>query len=393
MSPSPISRSPDLKALLDDGYEIEIKAGHLVIHNVPYVTADKQVKRGKLVSVLDLAGDETIRPSTHIALFAGEFPCDKDGRPLRQLEHQSRQQTIAGDLLIDHSFSNKPKEGYNDYYVKMTTYVAVISGPAEAIDPHATARTYAVIASVDPDAVFHYIDNASSRAGISAIFRKLELPKLAIIGGGGTGAYILDLVAKTPVREIHLYDKDDFLQHNAFRTPGAATIDELKARRKKVHHLADIYSGMHRGIAAHPYDIDASNIHELQDMAFVFVCVDNGAVKRPIVEGLEQMGIPFIDVGMGLELVDEQLRGILRVTLSTERQRDHVHSRGRISFAGSGADDVYSKSIQVADLNALNAALAVIKFKKHFGFYSDLENEHFCTYTLDGNLIHNEDKE
>ena len=250
-----------------------------------------------------------------------------------------------------------------------------------------------MIASDDPDAVFHYINNASSRAGISGISRKLELPKLAIIGDGGTGAYILDLVAKTPAREIHLYDKDDFLQHNAFRTPGAASIDELKARPKKVHHLADIYSRMHRGIVPHPYNIDASNIHELQDMAFVFVCVDNGAAKRPIVEGLEQMGIPFIDVGMGLEPVDEQLSGILRVTLSTAKQRDHVHSKRRISFAGGDVDNVYARNIQVADLNALNAALAVIKFKKHFGFYCDLENEHFCTYTLDGNVIHNEDTE
>ena len=56
-------------------------------------------------------------------------------------------------------------------------------------------------------------------------------------------------------------------------------------------------------------------------------------------------------------------------------------------------DNVYARNIQVADLNALNAALAVIKFKKHFGFYCDLENEHFCTYTLDGNVIHNEDTE
>lgn len=393
MSLSPISLSPDLRALLDDGYEIEIKSGHLVIHNVPYVNADKQVKHGKLFSVLDLAGDKTTRPSTHIALFAGAFPCSKDGQPLRQLEHQSTRQSIADGLVIDHSFSNKPKDGYEDYYVKMTTYIAIISGPAEAIDPNATARTYAVIASDDPEAVFHYVDNASGRAGISAVSRKLGLRKLAIVGCGGTGAYILDLVAKTPAGEVHLFDRDDFLQHNAFRTPGAATIDELKERRKKVNHLADIYSRMHRGIVPHPYDIDTSNIHELRDMAFVFVCVDKGAVKRPIIEGLEQMGIPFIDVGMGLELFDEQLRGILRVTLSTAKHRDHVHSMGRISFASGDVDNAYSKNIQVADLNALNAALAVIKFKKYFGFYSDLENEHFCTYTLDGNVIDNEDKE
>ncbi|WP_318271316.1 ThiF family adenylyltransferase [Sphingobacterium cellulitidis] len=46
---------------------------------------------------------------------------------------------------------------------------------------------------------------------------KLERQKIAIIGLGGTGAYILDMVAKTPVKEIHLFDGDSFDQHNAFR--------------------------------------------------------------------------------------------------------------------------------------------------------------------------------
>ena len=33
---------------------------------------------------------------------------------------------------------------------------------------------------------------------------KLELRKIAILGLGGTGSYVLYFVAKTPVREIHL---------------------------------------------------------------------------------------------------------------------------------------------------------------------------------------------
>jgi tRNA A37 threonylcarbamoyladenosine dehydratase len=35
---------------------------------------------------------------------------------------------------------------------------------------------------------------------------KLEGKKIAIVGVGCTGSYILDLVAKTPVSEIHMYD-------------------------------------------------------------------------------------------------------------------------------------------------------------------------------------------
>ena len=52
----------------------------------------------------------------------------------------------------------------------------------------------------------------------------------------------------------------------------------------------------------------------------------------------------------------------------------------------------YSRNIQVADLNALNAAMAVIKWKKLLGFYHDFECEHFSAYTLDGNRLNNEDR-
>ena len=64
----------------------------------------------------------------------------------------------------------------------------------------------------------------------------------------------------------------------------------------------------------------------------------------------------------------------------------------RIGLSGGAADGLYSRNIQIAELNALNAALAVIKWKKLLGFYRDLEHEHFNTYTLDGNLIINEDQ-
>ena len=42
-------------------------------------------------------------------------------------------------------------------------------------------------------------------------------------------------------------------------------------------------------------------------------------------------------------------------------------------------------------MNALNAVLAVIKWKKLRGFYRDLEREHHCTYTTDGNMLLNGD--
>ena len=392
MSRSPINHSPDLKALADDGYDVAIVSGYLVIRDVPYVNAGRQVKLGILVSTLDLSGDVTTRPSTHVAMFAGEHPCDRNGRELEKIKHGSARQEISDGLAVNHSFSSKPADGYRDYHHKMATYIGIISGPAEAIDPSATARSRRVIESHDPDTVFKYLDTASSRAGIAALSNKLELARIAIVGLGGTGSYILDLVAKTPVREIHVFDGDDFLQHNAFRSPSAPSLEELRAVPKKVRHHARRYSLMRYGIVEHDVDLDEGNVDALEGMDFAFICVDRGEAKRPIVEKLEELGIPFIDVGMGLELVDDRLQGVVRVTASTPDKRDHVRDKKRIGLSGGGADGVYSRNIQIAELNALNAALAVIKWKKLFGFYRDLESEHFSAYTLDGNSIINEDQ-
>lgn len=44
----------------------------------------------------------------------------------------------------------------------------------------------------------------------------------------------LDMISKTCVSEIHLYDKDQFQQHNSFRAPGAASIDDLEKNKQNV---------------------------------------------------------------------------------------------------------------------------------------------------------------
>lgn len=389
MSQEPINLSPDLRRLREEGYDIEIKWGHLLLKDVPYVNANREVKRAILVSSLDLAGDVTILPSTHVAQFTGEYPCHKDGAPIEQIRHVSQDQQLAEGVLIKHSFSSKPAEGYPDYYDKMTTYAAILSGPAEAIDPTATAKTHPIIEANPGNSVFNYEETASGRVGITAVNDKLKGQKIAIVGVGGTGSYVLDLVAKTPVEEIHLIDGDKFDQHNAFRSPGAPSKQELKDRPSKIAYLGAIYSKMRRQIYLHECFLDASNVNLLQGMDFVFICVDRGDVKAIIVEMLEAQGTPFIDVGMGIELVNNMLTGILRTTLSASEKRDHF--RTRVSLTNEGGKDAYTENIQIADLNALNASLAVIKWKKLMGYYADLEREFNSTYEIDGNKLGNED--
>jgi hypothetical protein len=291
--------------------------------------------------------------------------------------------------VVNHSFSNKPPSGYKDYHHKFTRYIEIISNPARSLDPLVKADDFLPVVTVENESVFNYCDTASSRAGITAVADKLAVGNVAIIGVGGTGSYVLDFVAKTPVPEIHLFDRDWLLNHNAFRSPGAPSLAQLGEKPLKVNYFAEIYSRMRRGIVPHAYHIDGANVDELRGMAFVFLCLDRGSDKRQIVEPLTRWGVPFIDVGMGIELVDGKLGGILRVTTVTSEKHDHVPAR--ISFA-EGGDDDYSSNIQIADLNALNAALAVSRWKKHFGFYRDFDKEHHSTYTTDCHMLHGEDK-
>jgi len=392
MSQQLINLSSDLKRLQDDGYDIEIRSNYLLVKNVPYVNSERAVNFGTLVSSLCLAGNVTAKPDTHVALFSGEHPCNKDGSKMVKIAHQSVTKVLDRDFEVHHSFSSKPANGYKDYYDKMTTYSAIISGPAQAIKPDVTARTFPVIESAGAEAVFHYVDTASSRADINVVSRKLESLKIGIVGLGGTGSYVLDLVAKTCVKEIRIFDGDKFLQHNAFRSPGAPSLDDLRKVPLKVDHFKDIYSKMHRNIVSHGCFIDDTRLDLLQGLNFVFVCVDSGVTKRIIFDKLEELGIPFVDVGMGVQMADESLFGILRVTSSTPQQRDHVRTKKRVSFAEDVGHNDYVRNIQIADLNALNASLAVIKWKKVFGYYQDLDKEHHCTYTIDGNMLLNEDR-
>lgn len=392
MSQRLISLNPPLKALRDEGYELGLEGGYLVIHHVPYVTRTREVEYGVLATSLEVSGDVVRGPQDHTVRFAGGIPCTSDGAPFEQIINQQVSEAIAPGLVAEYSFSSKPASGrYADYHEKMTTYIRILEGQAQIIDPSATARTYPLIKNEESQSVFKYADTASSRAGIGDVTAKLAGQRVGIVGLGGTGSYILDLVAKTPVAEIHLYDGDDLLQHNAFRMPGAVSAQELAGAPAKVEHLAASYSKFRAGIVPHACFITPENEHDLAQLDFVFLALTGGAAKRRIVAILEAAQIPFVDCGMGIYAVDGALAGQIRTTASTQERRQHVHVRGRIPFS-DGEDDLYSQNIQVADLNALNAATAVIRWKKLFGFYLDLEGEHHSVYVVDGNHVINEDK-
>ena len=388
MSQQLINRNPHLKRLRDEGYQVEIQGGHLIVHHIPYLNSKKEIKYGILVSQITFVGGNVAAPHTHVIDFAGENPCNIDGSVISEIQHSVNQKRLTTTLVIDRSFSNKPPTGYSNHYEKVKRYADIISAPAKYLDDKVTEKTFKVIPDIENETPFRYIDTNSSRAKIEYINEKLKGQKIAIIGLGGTGAYILDQVAKTQVSEIHIYDGDTFDQHNAFRSPGAASLEILSESLSKVNYYHGIYSAMHKGVQVHEYYVKKGNLSELDGMSFVFVSIDKNEARKIITDYLAQNRIPFVDVGLGVTEVNGELIGAVRVTAGSSRKIDHLDTR---IFSEEIGDNVYASNIQISDLNALNAILAVIRWKKEFGLYADLEKEHHSIYTIEVSKVVNDD--
>jgi hypothetical protein len=92
MSQKLVSLSPDLSQLRAEGLDVSIGASkHLLIRGVPYVNAAKQVKLGIIASPMDLAGETTVAPESHVVFFVGEQPCDEHGSPLPGVSQNTNQ--------------------------------------------------------------------------------------------------------------------------------------------------------------------------------------------------------------------------------------------------------------------------------------------------------------
>ncbi|ANT66112.1 MULTISPECIES: ThiF family adenylyltransferase [Aeromonas] len=393
MSHQLISRSSHLQRLRNEGYNLDIKGGYLLIRDVPYVNAQRQVLRGELVMVLALSADVAACPPDHTAYFVGDCPCDAQGQPLVAIINNSSSQVLLPDLTINHYFSAKPRVGaYADYYEKVTLYVAMLSGPAQVLEADVTAQTYAPIKAQEGESVFAYTDTASSRAGIVTATEKFKGLKVALVGLGGTGAYILDQVSKTPVSEIHLFDGDALHQHNAFRYPGAVSFASLERSLTKVEYLYEQFSQLHRGIIRHPCMITEENVLDLRAFDYVFLSVDRASVRDLVVKALRGTSTSLIDVGMGVHFVNEtqQIWGTCRVTTLTADY--HEHAERTLPLTENTAEDAYRSNIQIADLNGLNAMLAVGMWKRLCGFYTDSSHANHFTYTTHVNELGNSEE-
>ena len=385
MSPRPIVLDPDIQSLQNEGLCVEVAQGHLLVHKVPYVDSGGKVARGIMIS--ELAGNigTLSKPDNHQIWFVGEVPCHANGTSIKTLNRTEGPKQLWSGFFAQHRFSNKPYGDANfplTHSAKIRHYLTLIVPEARVIEPEATPYLFEPIVSYDQEQIFNYWDTASTRAGILAVTAKLANYRIAIVGLGGTGSYVLDLMAKTPVREIHIFDGDQFEQHSAFRAPGAASFEDIESRKPKVEYFAAIYARMHKGVQPHSTYIDDENLAELDNFDFVFLCVDKGGVRKLLGEYLIARGSPFVDTGMELTMLPElnAILGTCRATLCTAEKSGHF---GHVPQGDAQGNDLYRSNIQVADMNMLNAVLAVQLWKKHCTFYLDHWQPHSHTFSID----------
>jgi molybdopterin/thiamine biosynthesis adenylyltransferase len=375
MLASPTGRSPDVQQLVAEGYAVAIDGDYIIVDNVPYVTQARAVQRAAIISpyyekdgVADVKGD-------HAVWFTGSVPHTAKGESLANaMVANTNPAVIAGrQVLCQLSYKSERPETLKDFHTKLTHYIRKFQSYAQEIEPGVSAsnKGKGSISVRQHRSVFIYSNDAVARSGLDAYQNKLKLPKVAIVGLGGTGSYILDALAKTPVEEIHVYDDDIVEPATAFRMPGAPTYEEAHGKLQKTNYLREVYSRLRTGIESHPVRVDQTNVAELNNCAFVFIAIDDGLSRGLIARHLAEKNIPFIDTGIGVDKLAEEVKlfGRVRVSAIDAGKSSLVD---KLPTADDREEEVYN-NIQLAELNALNAMLAVIVYKQRLGFYANEE--------------------
>lgn len=382
----PTAPDEQIAQLVADGYDMVLEAGHLVVRRLPYLSLSGLHKDGRLVLPVTYSGGVVTDASgDHRIWFAGEEPRDDRDQPLGS---GGQAHGFGNGETADYMLSFMPPSGtYTNLHAKIAQYAHILLAAAKHLDPSSTDTPGGAFQVVPDDLPLVYSDTNTTRAGLANYSNLFRGHTIAIVGVGGTGSYILDQVAKTWVDRIILIDGDHFEHHNAFRAPGAAAKAVVDSKPNKAEYFAAEYSRMHTGITAHPVALTAENLNLLDGATFVFLAAADGEARPEIMQSLRDRDVPFIDVGMSFREGEGGLSGLAKVTAYLPGDEIQLPTAPAVP---PGQDD-YSTNIQIADLNALNANLAVIRWKRFLGFYATHTSTNQTVYKLFLNELRNGD--
>ena len=296
----------------------------------------------------------------------------------------------AHDGRVYHA-DGKPIESYIDGDGKTWSNISIKKGspgsPRDDVSPSDVIHRYAkqIVgafyaagyhepASLVVQTPFTIPNTFESRAAIGPVQDRIRDKRIAIIGLGGTGAYILDLIAKTPVIDIHLLDADHVDWHNFMRAPGAPTAEEIESHRKeplcKVDYYYSKYASLREGIHPHAVRVDSPSMFaeflSAHPIDYAFVCIDqltdSDSPRQDVVyAALSEAGVPFIDSGVSITLDDRAVRGVVTTSFygagSLEWKAAIPNARVQGNLPGY-------RNVQLPEVNALAATLAVMEWRR-----------------------------
>ena len=323
----------------------------------------------------------------------------ESGKPNERIGGAVHAVRISPDEALDgrvyHADGN-PIESYIDGDGESWSHISIRKGgqdsPEDDVSPRDVIHRYAkqIVGAVsaagyyEPAALsapgpFRIPNTFEARAEIGPVQDRIRDQSIAIIGLGGTGAYVLDLIGKTPVAEIHLLDADDVDWHNFMRAPGAPTADEITSRRTgpflKVDYYHSKYASLREGIHAHAVRVDSSSMFAgflfAHPVDYAFVCIDqlidSDSPRQDVVySALSEAGVPFIDSGVSITLDNGAVRGV--VTTSAYAA-GCLKWKDAVPNARVHGDHPGYRNVQLPEVNALAAALAVMEWRRRTGQY------------------------
>ena len=232
---------------------------------------------------------------------------------------------------------------------------------------------------------FNFPNTYEGRSGVAPIQDRIRDQSIAIIGLGGTGAYVLDMIAKTPVGVIHIVDDDCVDWHNLMRAPGAPTGEEINSLTEikrlgtdcfsKVNYYYSKYASFREGIHAHTLRLDGSpkcnEFFREHHIDYAFVCIDqDGNSESPrqdvVYSALSREEIPFVDSGISISLDNNAVGGAVTTSAYCAGSLEWRIGVPNASLNNKGLG---YRNVQLPEVNALAASLAVMEWRRQTGQY------------------------